>query len=78
MGGDGVRIRVNTAQIDVIALARSPDDLVASLRAAKARYSALAAAAMERSDAQGYVPRAFRVYRMGADGKVFEVPAGSE
>ena len=41
----------NTAQISLIALARSPDDLVASLRAAKAKYTAPAAAAMERSDA---------------------------
>ena len=39
---------IATAQIDVIALARSPDDLVASLRAAKAKYAAPAAAAMER------------------------------
>jgi hypothetical protein len=30
--------RYNTAQISLIALARSPDDLVASLRAAKAKY----------------------------------------
>ena len=41
----------NTAQISLIALARWPDDLVASLRAAKAKYTAPAAAAMERPDA---------------------------
>ena len=39
----------NTAQISLIALARSPDDLVESLRAAKAKYEAPAAAAMDRS-----------------------------
>ena len=41
----------NTAQISLIALARSPDDLVESLRAAKAKYEAPAAAAMDRSHA---------------------------
>jgi hypothetical protein len=41
----------STAQISLIALARSPDDLVASLRAAKAKYEAPAAAAMDRSHA---------------------------
>ena len=39
----------NTAQISLIALARSPEDLLQSLRAAKAKYEAPAAAAMERS-----------------------------
>ena len=44
-------VTYNTAQISLIALARSPDDLVESLRAAKAKYTAPAAAATERSDA---------------------------
>ena len=48
--GDHTR-QISTARIDVIALARSPDDLIASLRAAKAKYHAPAAQAMERSDA---------------------------
>ena len=39
----------NTAQISLIALARSPEDLLESLRAAKAKYEAPAAAAMDRS-----------------------------
>ena len=43
--------KISTARIDVIALARSPEDLLESLRAAKAKYHAPAAAAMERSDA---------------------------
>ena len=42
-------VTYNTAQISLIALARSPDDLVESLRAAKAKYEAPAAAAMDRS-----------------------------
>ena len=37
-----------TASIEVLALARSPDDLRSSLRAAKEKYGAPAAAAMER------------------------------
>ncbi len=37
-----------TASIEVLALARSPDDLMSSLRAAKEKYGAPAAAAMER------------------------------
>ena len=41
----------NTAEISLIALARSPEDLLESLRTAKAKYEAPAAAAMERSDA---------------------------
>ena len=41
----------NTAEISLIALARTPEDLLESLRAAKAKYAAPAAAAMERSDA---------------------------
>ena len=41
----------NTAEISLIALARSAEDLLESLRAAKAKYAAPAAAAMERSDA---------------------------
>ena len=40
--------RFATAKIDVIALARSPEDLLESLRAAKAKYEAPAAAAMDR------------------------------
>jgi len=43
--------QISTARIDVIALARSPEDLLESLRAAKAKYHAPAAQAMERSDA---------------------------
>ena len=43
--------QISTARIDVIALARSPEDLLESLRAAKAKYHAPAAAVMERSDA---------------------------
>ena len=43
--------RFATANIDVIALARSPEDLLESLRAAKAKYEAPAAAAMDRSHA---------------------------
>ena len=41
----------NTAEISLIALVRSAEDLLESLRAAKAKYEAPAAAAMERSDA---------------------------
>ena len=41
-------LRFATANIDVIALARSPEDLLESLRAAKAKYEAPAAAAMDR------------------------------
>ena len=41
----------NTAEISLIALARTPEDLLESLRTAKAKYVAPAAAAMERSDA---------------------------
>ena len=40
--------RFATATIDVIALARTPEDLLESLRAAKAKYEAPAAAAMDR------------------------------
>ena len=43
-------VTYNTAQISLIALARSPEDLLESLRAAKAKYEAPARAAMERSD----------------------------
>ena len=42
-------VQISTARIDVIALARSPEDLLESLRAAKAKYEAPAAAAMDRS-----------------------------
>ena len=41
--------RTPSGQIDLIALARSPEDLLESLRAAKARFGAPAAAAIERS-----------------------------
>ena len=41
--------RIPSGQIDLVALARSPEDLLESLRAAKARYGAPAAAAIERS-----------------------------
>ena len=40
----------NTAEISLIALARTPEDLLESLRAAKAKYEAPAAAAMDRLD----------------------------
>ena len=40
--------KIPTAEIDLIALARSPADLIESLRRAKAKYAAPAAAAMER------------------------------
>ena len=43
--------RFTTANIDVIALARSPEDLLESLRGAKAKYEAPAAVAMDRSHA---------------------------
>ena len=55
--GDHTR-QISTARIDVIALARSPEDLLESLRAAKAKYEAPAAAAMERSDAAAAAMRA--------------------
>ncbi len=48
----------NTAEIRLIALARTPEDLLESLRAAKAKYEAPAAAAMERSDAAAAAMRA--------------------
>jgi hypothetical protein len=48
--GDSV-VYYTTAEISLIALARTPEDLLESLRAAKAKYEAPAAAAMERSDA---------------------------
>ena len=48
----------NTAEISLIALARTPEDLLESLRAAKAKYEAPAAAAMERSDAAAAAMRA--------------------
>ena len=43
-------VDINTAEIDLIALARSPDDLLECLRAAKAKYEAPAAAEMDRLD----------------------------
>jgi len=43
-------VDINTAEIDLIALARSPDDLIECLRAAKAKYEAPAAAEMDRLD----------------------------
>ena len=43
--------QISTARIEVIALARTPEDLLESLRAAKAKYHAPAAQAMERPDA---------------------------
>ena len=48
----------NTAEISLIALARTPEDLLESLRTAKAKYEAPAAAAMERSDAAAAEMRA--------------------
>ena len=50
--------QISTARIEVIALARTPEDLLESLRAAKAKYEAPAAAAMERSDAAAAAMRA--------------------
>ena len=41
--------RIPSGQIDLVALARSPEDLLESLRATRARYGAPAAAAIERS-----------------------------
>jgi hypothetical protein len=41
--------RIPSGQIDLVALARSPEDMLESLRAARARYGAPAAAAIERS-----------------------------
>ena len=49
---------IKTAEISLIALARTPEDLLESLRAAKAKYEAPAAAAMERSDAAAAAMRA--------------------
>jgi len=43
-------VEYNTAEIGLIALARTPEDLLESLRAAKAKYAAPAAAAMDRLD----------------------------
>ena len=43
-------VEYNTAEIKLIALARTPEDLLESLRAAKAKYEAPAAAAMDRLD----------------------------
>ena len=51
-------VEYNTAEISLIALARTPEDLLESLRAAKAKYEAPAAAAMERSDAAAAAMRA--------------------
>ncbi|CAH0374835.1 unnamed protein product [Pelagomonas calceolata] len=55
----------NTAEISLIALARTPEDLLESLRAAKAKYEAPAAAAMERSDAAAAAMRAELVATKG-------------
>jgi len=55
----------NTAEISLIALARTPEDLLESLRAAKAKYEAPAAAAMERSDAAAAAMRAELVAQKG-------------
>ena len=55
----------NTAEISLIALARTPEDLLGSLRAAKAKYEAPAAAAMERSDAAAAAMRAELVAQKG-------------
>ena len=54
-----------TAEISLIALARTPEDLLESLRAAKAKYEAPAAAAMERSDAAAAAMRAELVAQKG-------------
>jgi hypothetical protein len=43
-------VEYNTAEINLIALARTPEDILESLRAAKAKYAAPAAAAMDRLD----------------------------
>ena len=48
VGSGDSSVTYNTAQISLIALARSPEDLLESLRAAKAKYEAPAAAAMDR------------------------------
>ena len=64
----------NTAEISLIALARTPEDLLESLRAAKAKYEAPAAAAMERSDAAAAAMRAVR--RMEEGVQIFVKIAG--
>ena len=45
---DGGGMDIKTGSIELLALARSPDDLRNTLRAAKEKYGAPAAAAMER------------------------------
>ena len=45
---EDVFVAIPTAEIDLIALARSPEDVVESLRRAKSKYAAPAAAAMAR------------------------------
>ena len=49
VGPHPLHVGVTLDDLDLGALARSPEDLLESLRAAKARYGAPAAAAIERS-----------------------------
>ena len=65
----------NTAEISLIALARTPEDLLESLRAAKAKYAAPAAAAMERSDAEKGVPIFVKIAGTGIRIKLDVMPA---
>ena len=65
----------NTAEISLIALARTPEDLLESLRAAKAKYAAPAAAAMERSDAEKGVPIFVKIAGTGIRIRLDVMPA---
>ena len=68
-------VEYNTAEISLIALARTPEDLLESLRAAKAKYAAPAAAAMERSDAEKGVPIFVKIAGTGIRIKLDVMPA---
>ena len=72
--GDSV-VYYTTAEISLIALARTPEDLLESLRAAKAKYAAPAAAAMERSDAEKGVPIFVKIAGTGIRIKLDVMPA---
>ena len=72
---DDSAVYYNTAEISLIALARTPEDLLESLRAAKAKYAAPAAAAMERSDAEKGVPIFVKIAGTGIRIKLDVMPA---
>ena len=72
--GDSV-VYYTTAEISLIALARTPEDLLESLRAAKAKYEAPAAAAMERSDAEKGVPIFVKIAGTGIRIRLDVMPA---